>query len=341
MDRKLWEPLRRFESRDYVTRYYHVQHGRTLNAQRAHEIGSCFTQGQEYFSSASIASDAVKPLLLYYGMASLCRGVILLKNSRKKEESLIPGHGLIRVDWPATLHDGISSILDLKVQSTNGTFPEFVEAVGNGQSYSWLHQDGRAGGFKKDFGTPAFLQDDSRITLGDLLSRVPDLAAEYEIATGGWGNTDFGWVLALEESLRVHFFPTDKVDVLTAVKSYRFPATAVFSNAPNPRIPQIPSFCVEIPAAGEKRKRVAPMAVNQDSSLGWLVRPLPNGDNLIEIHMMFIEAFIYGMLSRYFPSKWMSLQRGGKGDIARSLILAAVERVERQFPKLLRDQIPC
>lgn len=339
MDRKLWESLQRFESRDYLARDYNKKHGRSLNAHRSHEIGSCFAQGREYFASASTSSDTVKPLLLYYGVASLARGATLLKSREKREESLTPGHGLVTVEWPKVLHDGIANVLNLAVQATKGTFSEFVGAIGNCQTYSWRQQDNCNGFFRNDFGEVKYLRDSSTITLGDLLSREKDLAAEYEIANDGWGNTDFGRVVALDNALRVIFMPTSHVDVASAIQSYGFPANATVSLKPMANNLPIQTIVVDITASGEDRKKVAPLAFDQDKEVGWLVRPFSNHDNMIDIHRMYIEAFIVGMLSRYFPSKWMSLLRSEKGDIARSVILAAVARIEAKFPQLICDQL--
>lgn len=339
MDRKLWEPFLRFESRDYLSKHYQKRHSRSLGSQRAHEIGSCFTQGRQYFASASTASDTVKPLLIYYGVASLARGATMLKSRDKREESLTPGHGLTTIDWNKTLHGGIANVLGLQVQATRGTFSEFVEAVGNGQSYTWIGANNRAGHFKNDFGAVKFLTDGSQLSLRDLLSRETQLATEYEIANDGWGNTDLGNVVALDHCIRVHLLPTAGTDVARATESYGFPASAKVSLQPSPIYPQIQTICIEIPSLGEDRKKVVPMSSGQDQNVGFLVRPLPNGDNFIDLHRVFVETYILGMLSRYFPSKWMSLLRSEKGDIARSLVLAAVARAEMTFPALLQDQL--
>ena len=74
MDRTVWEPLQRFESRDYLTKYYKQKHDRDLSEKRSQEIGASFIQGREYFTSALNASNLVKPLLLYYGITALSRG---------------------------------------------------------------------------------------------------------------------------------------------------------------------------------------------------------------------------------------------------------------------------
>lgn len=343
MDRKLWEPLQRFESRDYLTRHYKKLHNRSLNMQRANEIGSCFTQGREYFFSASTASETVKPLLIYYGIASLSRGATLLKDISKREESLTPAHGLMTIDWAKILHTGISEVLNLRIQSSKGLFQEFVSAVGNGQSYSWLNKDGRIGSFKKEFGELAFFKDDSQLSLGDLLSRERELFCEYEIANDGWGNVDVGVVVALEASLRIHFSITQQGSAEDMINLYQFPTSSKISIEPHPQyshVPQLKTLCIEIPATGEDLKRYAPLAIEQGTNLGWIIRPFSNGDNIIDIHRMFMESFILGMFSRYFPSRWMSLLRSEKGDIARSVVLAAIARIEDRFPRLLHDQLP-
>lgn len=243
------------------------------------------------------------------------------------------------MDWPKTLHGGIVDVLKLSVQCTKGTFSEFVNAVGNGQSYAWMMADNNTGHFRNDFGPVSFLSDNSLLSLDDLLSRERELAGEYEIANDGWGNTDLGHVVSLDGILRVHLIPTNGADVATALGLYGFGETAKISFQPNPRFPQMQNICIDMPAIGEDQKKLAPMASNQDKDVGFLTRPFANGDNMIDVHRMYVEAYILGMLSRYFPSKWMSLLRSDKGDIARSVILPAIARVESAFPRLIRDQL--
>lgn len=339
MDRKLWESLQRFESRDYLTRYYEKLHGRMLNAQRSHEIATCFTQGREYFISASMASETVKPLLIYYGISSIGRGVILLKDITKREESLTPAHGLITVDWTKTLHSGISEVLNLKVQCAKGTFSEFVHAVGNSQPYAWLNSNLQSEHFWNKFEMVNFVKCGNLISLGELLSREVDLFFEYRIAHDGGNNVDLGYIVAHDSSVKIYLTPEPGVDAHAMIQGYHFPHVAKISAQPNPRYPALRSLCIEIPAVGEDRKKVVPMAFDQGSNVGWVVRPFQSGDNVIDIHRMYIESFILGMLSRYFSSKWTSILRGEKGDIARSVILAAVARFESKFPRLLQEHL--
>ncbi|MGV1953274.1 YaaC family protein [Agrobacterium vitis] len=342
MERALWEPLLRFESRDYLCRRYKKIHEKTLNATRAHEISSCFTQGREYFSSASNASDTVKPLLIYYGVASLSKGATLLRDISKREESLTPGHGLTTIDWAKTLAGGISQVLNLQVQSTKGLFQDFVHGIGNCQSYEWLGQHNQIGGFRNDFGKINFLDDKSQISLKDLLSRERELIGEFDIADDKGWNVDIGTIVSSKDYLRLHFALTEKTDSEKIIQAHNPKGIHNISTTPHPRYPHIPAMrtlCIEIAVSGENQKKHAPIAIEQSSNVGWIIRPFQNGDKIIDIHRVFIESYILGMLSRYFPSKWISILGGEKGDIARSVIIAAVTRIETKFPKLLTDQL--
>ena len=111
-----WQSLSRFESYDFVTRWYEKAHHRKPSAAKVSQINTCFIQGREYFSNGTSSAMAVKPLLLYYGALSLSRGVILANNPKKKEESLKPTHGLEPVGWQGTLKGRISNVLELQMR---------------------------------------------------------------------------------------------------------------------------------------------------------------------------------------------------------------------------------
>ena len=122
-----WKAISRFESHDYVAKWYHKAHGREANSAKVSQISACFAHGREYFKNAERAEMSVKPLLLYYGILSCCRGVVMANNPKKKEESLKPGHGLETIDWRNTLAGGIKSVLDLRIRATDGTLCELMD----------------------------------------------------------------------------------------------------------------------------------------------------------------------------------------------------------------------
>lgn len=77
MDQGPWHALSHFESRDLVLRAYDVRHGTAPAAEHAAEIAACFIQGRAYYESAQAADEAVRPLLLHYGVLALSRGTVL------------------------------------------------------------------------------------------------------------------------------------------------------------------------------------------------------------------------------------------------------------------------
>ena len=80
-----WQRVVPFESFDYVCSWYREEHGVRSNSSKTSQVNSFFAQGREYFRNAAMADLSVKPLLLYYGVLSLSRGVILLKDKGKKK----------------------------------------------------------------------------------------------------------------------------------------------------------------------------------------------------------------------------------------------------------------
>src|SRR5262245_1989886 len=125
--------LSHLQSFDLVQREFHRWHGRELNAERTWEIVSSFVQGQEYFESAATAAEAVRPLLLYYGVLSLSRGLIIFLQNIS-EAALKPSHGLEMKSWRDTLAAKDRNVLDLSVSITEGTFSELASATRNGTS---------------------------------------------------------------------------------------------------------------------------------------------------------------------------------------------------------------
>ena len=94
-----WKTISRFESHDFVANWYLKAHGKAAKAEKVRQVNACFAHGRECFRNAGRSEMSVKPLLLYYGVLSCCRGVILANDPGKKEESLKPRHGLEPVDW--------------------------------------------------------------------------------------------------------------------------------------------------------------------------------------------------------------------------------------------------
>lgn len=175
----LWAALSLFESRDIVERKFHDRHKLSLGAEKAREIVSSIAQAREFFRSARDAADHVRPLLLYYGVLTLSRGLILFLRASYREASLKQSHGLSGVDWGQQLAAGVQNLPLVRVRFEGGTFSELAEATQNRERSSiWtapypnrgvLTQSGSSGY------PPGF-----ELTAKDVLGRLPDVAALYE-----------------------------------------------------------------------------------------------------------------------------------------------------------------
>ena len=51
----------------------------------------------------------------------------------------------------------------------------------------------------------------------------------------------------------------------------------------------------------------------------------------------YISAYTVGMLSRYFPTTWMSLGRYEKGDAVYPMLIRMLDWVEEAFPSMAVD----
>ena len=96
---KIWHKLYDYESKDLIERYIEKNHNRKASKRQITEISSNFIQGREFFRNSEKANFSVKPLLLYYGVNSISRGLILLLNPHLSESSLKPSHGLDTINW--------------------------------------------------------------------------------------------------------------------------------------------------------------------------------------------------------------------------------------------------
>lgn len=135
MNDEIWQRLLSLESRDVVDAWFARIHHRSLNARRAREINAAAKQAREYFRNSENSNYSVRPLLTFYGVASLSRAVMLLLKSRGGEEGLTASHGLETVSWNNVLSGDISGALEklpeLKIRTRAGLFSDFVHHTSN------------------------------------------------------------------------------------------------------------------------------------------------------------------------------------------------------------------
>ena len=335
-----WQSLARFESYDFVARWYKKAHEREPNAAKVSQINACFIQGREYFTNAASSAMSVKPLLLYYGALSLSRGVILANNPHKKEESLKKSHGLELGAWQGTLKDGIKNVLELEIRSTNGTFSELVEVCHNLKTmYKFLGPTNKMGSDGHNLGDIKFATDQSMLVLDDLISRLLQTGGMYEEITGRPSRM-FGGCRIASHPPGTHFaFPVvgiplelrklnDGKNVIIGSSNHIAPGFRQSDDAGDALI-----FVHHEHAAYELAKKLFPVSHYSTGEFMSVILDFPNGDKMTEFFKLYLVSYCLGMLSRYFPSVWMALLRNVKGDFAQPLLIGAIEAIESDFPE--------
>jgi len=66
-----------------------------------------------------------------------------------------------------------------------------------------------------------------------------------------------------------------------------------------------------------------------------IVDPLDNDTRYSQLAMTYLVSYVLGMLARYFPTHWISLASGEKGDGLWPAINAAQRYVDQAFPELV------
>ena len=339
-----WKTISRFESHDFVANWYRKAHGRAANAAKVRQINACFAHGREYFSNASRSEMSVKPLLLYYGVLSCCRGVILANDPGKKEESLKPRHGLETVDWQHTLSGGIRNVLELQIRATNGTFGELVDVCWHLNTLRYF--DGPTNKMvstAQPLGDVRFATDGSHLSLGDLLSRLLQTGMAYSELTGRRAKL-FGGARIASHEPGVHLaFPIigmpDELGRLTDGKN----AYVGSSNQVVPGFRQSDDArdtLIIVRRDGGDHLNILPVShYGGDGDFMVVILDFPNGDKLTEFIKLYLVSYTLGMLARYHPSIWTALLRNEKGDFAQPLLVDAVQAIERDFAQHLSLQL--
>jgi hypothetical protein len=71
----------------------------------------------------------------------------------------------------------------------------------------------------------------------------------------------------------------------------------------------------------------------------YISKPLDNDVRLSQIAITYILSYFLGMLTRYFPTQWVALHSGAKGDIIWPAIHSTQQYVEKAFPELTIELI--
>jgi hypothetical protein len=325
--KEVWHKLIEFETRDLVERAIKRRHERSPSARAINEITSNFIQAREYYLNAERSAITVRPLLLYYGVLALNRGLILTLDIKLSESALKPAHGLAIKEWRETLKNELKNIGLLKVCITEGTFYDLLRVTGN-KSYFKANSSGV--NWEASFSLPEIR---TCLTFEDIVKSIPDLSEEYQV----WKNEEFvskkveeftrqepdHYVMKLNQPEKAEhlemIFPGvdyERLDEDTTKLTVKFPVSFV------------PYFTQKIPKGASSIFGIGDV---------YLVPPIQKDVYLNMLSLYFSASYVLGMMVRYFPSVWISLGRVEKGDSVFPLINRLMSIIQNDYPQLVLD----
>jgi YaaC-like Protein len=327
MKEYVWNKLLEFETRDLVERFIKKKHQREASARQILEISSNFIQSREYFINSQRADISVKPLLQYYGVSALTRGLILAISPRMSEAAMKPSHGLDSLNWQETL--SMKKFEDLTVKIGKGTFYEMLNATSN-KTYFKHHSNGVS--FKINFDLPTI---GTEIRFADLVQTISDLSEVYET----WTQENLCFLqLATFKSytdLKEYQYTVTKPRIDNGEIAKIFPkedfgdysitesGNQIIIRSSNKFIPQFSQRFLDHFYMG-----IGEIVLTKNASKKLKLNTLGQ---------LYSLSFFLGMLSRYFPSIWISLGRTEKGDAIYPLFIRAIEIIETHFPRTVLE----
>jgi len=314
-----WNQLLSFESWDLLKRFGQKKFGKELSNEKIQEIASNFAQGREYFRSAWNAHFTVRPLLQYYGVVALSRGLILALDYGIRETHFKGSHGLDVTNMKSIMASRDFENFNIKIQ--NGMFFDLLEATDN---KNYLRANANGVNYQTQLKAPK--QGDS-ITLEQLIQYYPDLASEfhswleYELIYAEFQDyTDVNNLIKVKLGRKIS---TDTLEKL-------FPADFC------------PNRTLKDNMVSFERKDWFPNVTQKwqgafDIGEACVVPVLKDDIGLNLISGMFMLSYVFGMMARYYPTTWISLMRGGEGDKVYPFIYKTLHFIDEKYPKVVLD----
>ena len=272
-------------------------------------------------------------------MLSISRGLILFLTPAPNATKLTGQHGLKDGGWDATLAAGIHKIPELHAQATAGTFTELLAVTRNTQRSHILSWPFPATIPIERDSDPASIKSGLHFTLKDVLARMADLAGLYETTFAEHSKCYPGQVHFQNTQSAVSIYPSRLGLPEEAVlrTDLQLPPGATFTQGPY-------SFDIWGNAAvtftwphanpDEGKKMLPPVTLDQNGHT-FITSPFADGTVLSSLALLYVLAYITGMLARYFPSRWAAANTRSVGDSHFPLLNEALSVLERNFPQLV------
>ncbi|MFT8676065.1 MAG: YaaC family protein [Acetobacter sp.] len=144
-----------------------------ISAEEAAKLKNCFNQGRELFLSGRNGSLMVKPLNFFYALTAYTYGVIVLNSPFRYRKDMLPGsHGMAYL--PASIQAQFGG------DCARGTFSDLVSAFPT----HLIKTPGISFNIDCSHSLIAFYENRFDVSLGTLLSMIPEMADYYHLTTG-------------------------------------------------------------------------------------------------------------------------------------------------------------
>lgn len=274
----------------------------------------------------------MRPLLTFYGVASLSRSLLLLLKRDGGEEGLAGGHGLSTVNWSEQMSGdpsiGLGSLLSLKVQTCAGLFNDFIIETKNRIS---MHIRSEGVDWRLNYPVPI---QGKQISLGDIFARIPDLFKDYSNVS-----SDIKYASVNEMSYNPQNGFNAKVlnDHFEAFKAtylnmgYKIVTQDRWSNITCDALTFSQNLPLFVHSYIQKSFGAIPNL--------YIAEPFQDKYSYSQLGITYLAAYYLGMLVRYYPTHWISLLQGDKGDALWPTINRAQQFVENSYPELVIEMI--
>ena len=332
MNPDVWQKLLSLESRDITQQRFEQIHSRKLNARRTREINAAAKQAREYFRNGSTSDHSVRPLLTFYGVTSLSRALLLLLKADGGEEGLHRGHGIETVRWGELMSggttDGLTRLSELRVRVRSGLFSDFMKYTSNRMA---IHIRSAAVDWRCRYDVPEHYEE---ISVEDLFSRMPDLWQAYSDISSARRHVPVQELTYTENSgLRIKV----KKEIFSEIRvAYESLGYAVIDDG---------EWCI-VTCSSDRAREEFPQFIHTyvNKLFGsipnlFIAEPFPGGARYSQLCVTYMVSYILGMLVRYFPTHWVTLIHGDRGDSMWPTIVRAQQVVEDSYPELVAEMI--
>ena len=288
-------------------------------------------QAREYFKNAETSDLSVRPLLTFYGIACLGRTLLLLMKRNGGEASVAPAHGLETVGWSkvmsGNLAKSLKSLGNLKVRMRRGLFSEFLTQSDNTTLLHW-----RTGAVTGPC-TYDLPKHDFETRLQDVFSRCPDLKSDYAEV----GEPECEYVTELN---------TDATGFQVTLVGDSAAKIAQDYGTIGYQVTNIKDSSFVVSCGREVLDEEPPLFVHTNrqkiaDAVPYLLlaSPFPNGGRISEMGLTYMMSYMLGMLVRYYPTHWIALVHGRRGDELWPIVSQAQRFVETAFPELVAEYV--